>query len=156
MEELKDSIQINVPAKKIFDWFKKIDQYYLDLHKDHVSCKVLKGTLGEVGSEIVLEEYLNGKLNRLTFIVTKIIDNQFFEYKTTFPLSCILKNGTFQIEEKNGTSIFTATLSFRFAKLLQTLVPRQIEHLKIHMKEEGENLKRILEEGQSFRKKSSS
>ncbi len=153
MEELKDSIEINVPAEKIFNWFKKIDQYYLDWHKDHVSCKVIKGNLGEVGSEIIFEEYLHGKLHRLKFFVTKIIDNQFFEYKTTFPLSCILKNGAFQIEEKNGTSIFTATLNFRFDKLLKTLVPQQIEDLKIHMKEEGENLKRILEDGQSFKNK---
>ena len=75
MEELKDSILINVSAEKIFNWFRKIDQYYLDWHEDHISCKVIKGSLGEVGSEIIFEEYLHGKLYRLKFIVTKIIDN---------------------------------------------------------------------------------
>ena len=41
-------------------------------------------------------------------------------------------------------------LSFRFAKLFSKLAKNRVEAIKKHIKEEGENLKRLLEKGKDI------
>ena len=71
--------------------------------------------------------------------------NRKIEYKLLFPTSIICPKGSFIIEPKEGSSIFTATLSFRFGWLFQKFAKSRVEAITKHMKEEGENLKKILE-----------
>ncbi|GAJ11880.1 unnamed protein product, partial [marine sediment metagenome] len=56
---------------------------------------------------------------------------------------------TFSVEQKEGTCVFTATGTYRLGWLAKTFAKKRLERglssVKKHMKEEGENLKRILE-----------
>ncbi|MFX0151206.1 MAG: hypothetical protein ACFFAJ_10525 [Candidatus Hodarchaeota archaeon] len=88
---------------------------------------------------------MHGELHEIKFLTTKKESNRIIEYKLLFPVSIICPKGSFIIEPKDGSSIFTTTLSFRFSWLIQKFARRRIEAIAIHMKEEGENLRKILE-----------
>ena len=57
----------------------------------------------------------------------------------------ICSGGFFSIKPSNGGSIFTAALFFRFGGILSKVAKKRFEAIRLHMKEEGENLKSLLE-----------
>ena len=100
----------------------------------------------ELGAILYAEEKIHGQLHKLKFRLKKIEPNRKIEFQNLFPISLISPKGSFIIEPKGNASLFTATLSFRFGSLLSALAKKRIEVFKKPMKEEGENLKRLLEE----------
>lgn len=147
MITLKDSIVIKRPPEAIFEWFDHFMENYKKWHpKDHVSAKWIKGKNFEEGSVLYVEEYLGEKLEKLKFKGTKKIKNKLIEYKLLFPHSLICSGGSFVVKPHKTGSVFTATLSFPFGSILSKLMPARVKALKKHMKEEGENLKKLLEQ----------
>ena len=147
MLEMEDSIEINVPAERVFEWLTSLrdKETYHSWHPDHVDLKWLKGEPFREGSVVNAEEYLHGKLHKLKFVCTKTIPNRLIEYGLPFPWSFFSKN-YFIIEptgEKSCT--FTAKGFVRAGPLYKKLGKKQIEATMQHVKEEGENLKKILE-----------
>ena len=144
MTEIKDSIEIKTTAETIFEWFVHFEGNFHAWHPDHVKCRWI-GEPAREGSILYVEEYLHEKLHELKFLITKIVPNRKMDYKLLFPISIICPKGSFIIEPKGESCIFTATLSFRFAKLFSKLAKNRVEAIKKHIKEEGENLKKLLE-----------
>ena len=150
---LADSIEIKTTPEKIFDFFANLvdDESYRAWHPDdHVALRWIEGQPWEEGSVVHAEEYIHGKLHKLKFVVTKVIPNREIEY---VPASRFLRRyfpkNTFSVEQKEGTCVFTATGTYRLGWLAKTFAKKRLERgllsVKKHMKEEGENLKRILE-----------
>ncbi|MCK4399309.1 MAG: SRPBCC family protein [Methanophagales archaeon] len=142
---LKDTIEIKTTPENIFEWFAHLDENYSAWHPDHVKCCWVKGEPAEEGSIFYAEEYLHGKLHKLKFLITKIEPNRKIEFKLLFPMSIICPTGSFIIESREKRCIFTATLSFRFGWLFSKLAKNRVEAIEKHIKEEGNNLKRLLE-----------
>jgi len=82
-------------------------------------------------------------LHKIRFKITKVEENERIEFINLFPVSIISPKGSFIVELKGESCIFTTTLSFRFGWLLSKFAKNEVEDIKIHMKEEGENLKRL-------------
>ena len=153
-EILTDSIEIKTTPEEIFDFFAHLvdDQSYSTWHpEDHVALRWIKGQpWEEEGSVVYAEEYIHGKLHKLKFIITKVIPNKRIEFA---PLSRLLRiyfpKNIFAIEPKGDICIFTASSCLRVGWLVKTFakdrLKRGLSSLRKHMKEEGENLKRILE-----------
>jgi hypothetical protein len=150
---LSDSIEIKTTPEKIFNFFVGLvdDQSYCAWHpQDHVSLRWIKGKPWEEGSVVLAEEYIHGKVHKLKFIVTKVAPNEEIEYA---PVSRFLRKffpkNSFTIEKKDGTCVFTASGIYRIGWLVRNFAKNRLERnlasVKKHMKEEGENLKRILE-----------
>ena len=150
---LTDSIEIKTTAEKLFNFLINIvdDESYRAWHKeDHISFRWLKGQPWEEGSVMCAEEYIHGKLHKLKFTVTKIIPNRRIEYS---PVSRFLRiyfpKNEFIIEKGGESSIFIASGTYRLAWIARTFFKKAVQNglssVKRHMKEEGENLKRILE-----------
>ena len=127
------------------------DESYRVWHPDdHVSLRWLKGPPWKVGSIVFAEEYIHGKLHKLKFVVTKVVPNSEIEY---MPISRFLRRffpkNIFTIEQKEKVSIFTSTGMYRIGWLAKTFAKKRIERglssVMRHMREEGENLKSILE-----------
>ncbi|WP_445475438.1 SRPBCC family protein [Methanococcoides methylutens] len=146
MLTLKDSVIINRPVEVIFEWLDHFSENYTSWHPDHVVAKWIKGRNFEKGSILYAEEYLNGKLEKLSFEITRFTKGELIEYKVLFPHSIICPMGSFSIKSVNSNeSVFTATLSFRFGWLFSIIAKKRVEALRTHMREEGENLKDLLE-----------
>jgi len=158
---LTDSVKIAVTPEKVFDFFLQIvdDARYRAWHPDdHVAFRWIRGNPWEVGSVAYAEEYLHGKLHKLKFRVAKVVPNREIEYA---PLSRLLRiffpENRFEIEPSGDGCIFTAMGHFRFGRIAKALAKRKLEvslsSVRKHMKEEGENLKRILEERNEHNKR---
>lgn len=150
---LINSTEIRTTPEKIFDFFHHLvdDASYRAWHPDdHVSMCWTKGSPWQEGSVVYAEEYFHGKLQKLTFVVTKVIPNREITY---VPVSKLMRRYapklTFSAAQKGANCIFTATMHYRLALLPRLLAKKKIEQglssVRKHMKEEGENLKCILE-----------
>ena len=149
MISLRDSIEIHTTAGQVFKWLVRMPQEYKSWHPDHISCRVLHGSMLKIGSEIECEEYLHGKWHSLRFKMTKVVPDKRVEFVIER-----MGRGAFEVQESNDKVRFVAELDIGSDRLilgpiidlLFTLFFRQrIEAMRQHMAEEGENLKGILE-----------
>lgn len=152
---LTASIEIKTTPEKIFAFLTAIvdDRSYRAWHqKDHVSLRWLKGKPWAEGSVLYAEEYLHGKLHKLKFKITKIVPNQKIEYS---PVSRLVRKffpkNEFIIEPQEESCRFIASGTYRIGWLGKTFFKKAIDRglagMKKHMQEEGQNLKKILENG---------
>jgi len=143
---LKDSIEIDRLPEIVFEWFNHFVENYKSWHeKDHILAKWIRGRNFEEGSVLYSEEYLGGILEKMNAKVTKNVKNRLIEYRFLFPTSIICSGGSFNFEPSNGGSVFTAKLYFRFGNFLSKIYPSRLNALRKHMREESENLKKLLE-----------
>jgi hypothetical protein len=148
MVTLTDSIEIKATPEQVFTWLINIrtGKDYQAWHPDHVEWQWIKGEPFQRGSVAFLEEYMHGNMHKLTFVCTKVVPNRLIEYKPSFPMSILMSKGQFAIDPRGEKScIFTAAISFREGPFFRRLFRKQTEDLEQHMKEEGENLRKILE-----------
>jgi len=145
-----DSIKIKAPPEQVFNFLTglKDTESYKAWHHDHVVMRWIKGEPFQEGSVVYFEEYLHGKLHKGKFMGTKVITNRLIAYRPPFPLSILFPENQFIMEPTDdGGCIFTASIKIRMGPLGKKLSRKQIDGVKRHMKEEGENLKAILEKG---------
>ena len=150
---IKDSIEIKTTSEKVFKFITGIvdDESYKQWHKeDHVSFRWLEGKPWVEGSVLYAEEYIHGKLHKFKFEIKKIIPNKRIEYmpKSHFVRRFFPKN-EFVLAQKGEFCRFTASGTYRVGRLGKFFFKKAIENglssVKKHMREEGENLKIILE-----------
>ncbi len=150
---LEHSIEIRTTPEKIFEFFSCLvdNKSYRAWHPDdHVALRWLKGSPWQEGSVIYAEENIDGELHKLTFIVTRVVPNREIEY---VPVSRFRRRYvpkcTFSVESKEANCIFTAAVQARIPLLLRLLFKKKVERgissVQKHMREEGDNLKMILE-----------
>ncbi len=149
MISLWDSIEIHTTPRQLFAWLERFPQEYKSWHPDHVSCRILHGSMLEVGSVIECEEYLHGKLHSMRFRMTKVVPDKRIEF-----LIVGLGRGAFEAQANDNTVRFIAELDIGsatpiigsvFDLLFSWLFHQRIESMRQHMAEEGRNLKAILE-----------
>jgi len=143
---LTDSVAINASVEKIWEFFDHLDVNYKSWHEDaHVTCRWLKGRPHEEGSIAYFEEVLDGKLCKIKAITVKVEKYRLVETKSPFPVSLIHTKGTYIFEPKGNSCVFTAINHFRIPSLFNKRLLSLVAATEKHMKEEGENLKKIIE-----------
>ena len=147
---LSDSIEINTTPEKIWDFFSNLEKNYKAWHpKDHILFKWTKGKPMESGSKWHGEEVVRGKVFKLKGTIGDVVPYRKIMFKYSFPISLVAPGFEWLIDPKGKKSIFTARSFLRAGELFYKLSRKEMEE-KIdmhnrHVKEEGENLKRILE-----------
>ena len=149
MISLKDAIEICTTPKQLFTWLERLPREYPSWHPDHVACKVISGSMLEVGSEIECQEYLHGKLHSLKFRMSRIVPDKRVEFSIMG-----MGRGAFEVESIDDHVRFIAELDIgadipivgKFFDLIFTwFFAERVKAMKQHMVEEGCNLKEILE-----------
>ena len=149
MISLRDSIEIHTTPRQLFAWLGRMPQVYKAWHPDHVACRVLHGSMLEVGSEIECQEFLHGKLHSMRFRMAKVFPDKRVEFVIEG-----MGKGAFDAEADGDMVRFTAELDIGsdapiigrlFDIIFTRLFQRRIEAMRQHMAEEGQNLKTILE-----------
>jgi len=145
---ISDSVEIAVPAEAVWRWLCALPAHYAEWHPAHHSCEVLRGTLWEPGTVVLMEEDLHGRRHRLRCQVIGTTPGREIEYRAGPWLK-----GRFRVEPLNGHSRFRAELDFgsgSVARLLDRplgwLFRRRIASVRKHQREEGLNLKALLED----------
>lgn len=152
---LTDTVEIDTTPENVFHYLTSIadSESYQAWHKeDHVTFQFIKGKPWSVGSVMVAEEYIHGKLHKLKFIITKVVPNKMIEYvPTSWLLRKYFPKNKFIIESRGDACRFIASGTYRVGWIGKKLFKKKLEDglssIKRHMKEEGENLKHILERG---------
>jgi hypothetical protein len=150
---ITDSIEIQTTHMEVFRFFLQIvdDASYQAWHpEDHVAFRWVKGVPWQEGSVAYSEEYLHGKLHKFKFLINKVVADREIEL---VPLTRFMRIffpwSRFSIEPREGYCVFTASGVMRVGRLARLLARRRLDEglssVRKHMKEEGENLKRILE-----------
>ena len=98
----------------------------------------------EEGSEIYAEETVGGKLLKGKLTCTEVIPNRKFVLKCPFPMSFFCKY-EYLIEPRGAKTAFAAFTYAKYPGFARRRVESAVEVGKKHTREEGENLKRILE-----------
>jgi len=146
---LKDSIEIHATPKQVFAWLGRMPQEYTAWHPDHVACRVIHGSMLEVGSEIECEEYLHGKLHSLRFRMTKVVPGKRVEFEVVgmgqgaFEAQAVNDHVRFIAELEMGTEVPLIGLLFDW--IFACFFKQRIVEMRQHMAEEGQYLKAILE-----------
>lgn len=146
--ELRDTVFIETPPEKVWAWLSDLPVHYREWHPAHVRCWYERGSTLEAGAVLGVEEELHGRAHRLKLRTTEIVPNRLLRYS-----SWGLRGG-FLLEEANGGTRFTATLSFGVGapligqvadRVLGRVFATRLAAVQRHMHEEGRNLKRLLE-----------
>lgn len=95
-----------------------------------------------------IEEYLHGRLHRLRLGATEVIPNRLMRYRDhAFA-------GVFILEPADGETRFKAELTFGLRApvigsvldaIARRLLARRLAAMQVHIRKEGDNLKRLLE-----------
>jgi hypothetical protein len=143
---LKDETLIEAPPERIFESFARMGENYAAWHPDRVAFRWTKGKGLEPGVELHFEEYIGGKLLKKTVRFTKIEPGRHIEFEPTWWLMrLIMPRLSFEIQPQGEVSLFIARIPIRTGPVGAWLNRREFNAVRQHMKEEGENLKRIVE-----------
>lgn len=154
MIEYRDEITINAPQERAHYFLTHIDTLYKVWHpKDHVFCKTIRGTLKKEGCVLHFFEWV-GRMPLYLMVNVKQQRDDFLKFDPVFPFSLLnIGYGTFSIKKLDGSKcILTAYVKIGYntpviGNLIDTLcnLLYKPELVKKHMKEEGQNLKKYVE-----------
>lgn len=148
MIRLRDSIFIHVPPERVWAWLIELPAHYREWHPAHVTCRYVRGTSLQVGAILYVEEQLHERVHRLRLRATDVVAGRMMRYRNHGFA------GAFLLEPANGGTSFTAELDFGIRTpvlgylvdvVLRRVLARRLAAFRTHMREEGENLKRVLE-----------
>jgi len=143
---LEDRTEIEAPAGRIFAFFEHMDEHYLAWHPDHVAFRWTKGQGLKPGVEFYFEEYIGGKLLKKTVRFTRIEPERYIEFEPTWWLMRLLMPRlSFEIRPQGVGCLFIARIPIRTGPIGARLNRREFDAVRRHMKEEGRNLKQMLE-----------
>lgn len=143
---LEEITSIKAPASRIFAFFQAMEQNYLDMHPDHKLFRWVNGQSLEVGNVFYFEEVIGGKLLKKRVRLTAVKDNHYIEFEPIMWLMRVfLPKMTWTIEEQNGTSLLIARNHLVIRPLAKRLNRRELAAVRKHMYEEGQNVKKIME-----------
>ena len=143
---LRDSIRIRTTPARVFRFFETMDRHYLDWHPDHRLFRWEEGKGVEPGVVFYFEVVIGGKLMKKRVHFTRVEPDRHLEFTfTNRLLALILPRISFHVEPEGDGVRFDAEIQIRTGPIGAWLNRREFDAVRKHMREEGENLKRILE-----------
>ncbi len=143
---LSQSILIDVPAGRIFAFFDGMEENYTRWHPDHISFRWLQEGRQAVGNRFQFEERIHGQHIRRTMRYTKVEPDRLIEFVPDNALiRLFLRRVSFILEPQDGHCRFTQEVQIRIGPIGKRLNRKGLAAVEKHMREEGENLKAIVE-----------
>jgi hypothetical protein len=143
---LTDTIWIRTTPAAVFQFFERMDEHYLGWHPDHQLFRWEQGHGVREGVVFYFEEMIGGKPMNKRVVFTHVEPDRHLEFTfTNRLLRLILPRMVFRFEPEAGGVRFAAEIVIRTGPIGAWLNRREFDAVRRHMREEGENLKRILE-----------
>lgn len=144
---LEAKTYIQAKPEDIFAFFGEMEQNYESWHPDHITFRWVEGEPVEEGTRAYFEEEIGGEVLKKTVKYVTVESNRHIELKPTSRLMGIfLPFITFSIEPEGDGCIFTQQIKIRTGPIGKRLNRDEFDAVQQHMDEEGENLKRLLEQ----------
>jgi uncharacterized protein YndB with AHSA1/START domain len=143
---LRDSIWIRTSPELVFEFFEAMDANYLRWHPDHLLFRWEQGRGVKPGVVFYFEETIGGTRMKKRVHFTRVEPNRHVEFTFTNPLlALIVPRLSFHFEPEGGGTRFDAEIQIRTGPIGAWLNRREFDAVRRHMREEGENLKSLLE-----------
>lgn len=143
---LEAGVAISARPEDVFDFFSRMEENYLRWHPGHISFRWEgEGGLRE-GVVFSFEERIAGKRLSKRVRFTRIEPGRLIAFAPVNPLMrLVLPRISFAIAPDRAGIRVTQTIPVRTGPIGAWLNRREFDAVQVHMREEGENLKRILE-----------
>lgn len=141
-----DEIVIQAPPEQIFAFFETMEQHYTTWHLDHIVFRWISGEGLKTGAVAYFEERINGELLKKQVKFTRVVPPSTIDFAPTFWLMRLfLPRLSFYITPQGDGCLFRAEILMRVGPLWVRTHQREFDAVRQHMREEGENLKRLME-----------
>ncbi len=151
---MSHSIDIDASPEEVFAFFVNIEENYTKWHPNHNEFRWIKGEPMEEGSVAFSDQMGHGKSHKLNARIDRVEPNRRIEFSWTHPLArFFFPRNVWIFEPTNGGCRFTAESEIRLGWISSRTahVKKGLEEGRNHLKEEGENLKRLVEGEQGGR-----
>lgn len=143
---LEETTRIHASPEEIYRFFERMDANYEQWHPDHIEFSWIDGDGLEEGAKAYFEERIAGKRQQKTVRFTEIEPDRYIEFRPTSRLvGLLMPSISFTIDPHRDGCILTQRIKIRTGPIGARLNRREFDAVRTHMKEEGENLKSILE-----------
>ena len=143
---LHDAVTIRTTPERIFEFFREMERNYPAWHPEHVRFRWVAGRGLREGVVFSFEEHIAGKLLRKRVRFTRVEPGRHLEFAPTNPVfRLFLPRLLFHVEPEGDGCRLTAEIHVRMGPLAAWLHRRELAAVRRHMREEGENMKRLLE-----------
>lgn len=125
-----------------------MESHYLEWHPDHRRFRWVNGRGLAVGNVFYFEEVIAGKLLKKKVVFTRIDTHSHIEFAPTFWLMRLfLPRMLFRVERTAANACrLVAEIQLRMGPLAARLNRRELTAVREHMRIEGVNLKRLVEQ----------
>lgn len=143
----EDSIFIKATCEEVYHFFEKMEENYLKWHPEHLRFEWRKGRDLKEGNVFYFEEEIGGQLLKKETHFTDIIPNRYIEFKmVNWFYRWFIPKMTFVFTPEKEGCVFTGQVFLRgIGPLGKWAHRKEFAAVRQHMKEEGENLKQIIE-----------
>lgn len=143
---LKETTSVEVPSESVYRFFEEMEENYERWHPDHIKFRWTEGSGLEQGAEAYFEERIAGKLQKKTVTFVEVTPDHYLEFKpTSLLVGLLMPHISFTIDARTDGCELTQRIKVRTGPIGAQLNKREFDAVRTHMREEGENLKRILE-----------
>jgi len=145
--KFEDRIIIAAPPEKVYAFFEQMETNYLDWHPEHRAFEWRKGKGLAEGNVFYFAEEIGGEMLKKETRFTRIEPPHYIEFTmVNWFFRWFIPKMTFIIEPVAGGCEFTAQIFLRGVGPLGRWAHRkEFAAVRQHMKEEGQNLKTLLE-----------
>ncbi|WP_238993966.1 SRPBCC family protein [Halobellus captivus] len=144
---LEETTVVEASPGAVFHFFETMEEHYTRWHPDHVAFRWIDGNGLEAGATAYFEEEIAGKTQRKTVRFTRVDPDRYIEFEPTSRLvRLLMPHISFAISSHPGGCELTQRISVRTGPIGAWLNRREFDAVREHMREEGENLNRILED----------
>lgn len=151
MKKLRDEVVVDAPPADVFEFFRSMDEErYLAWHREHLAFHYVEGDRIEEGARAFFEEDVGDEHFASTVTYTEVRPAEYIEFRDEDWLTRLFNpKNTFAFEPVDRGTRVVAEIHLRIGPLerLSSQVHHELEELRRHMREEGENLKRLVENG---------
>ncbi len=145
---LQSEIWIRTSPDQVMRFLEGMEQNYTQWHPDHHRFEWIEGRGVAEGVVFQFDEEIAGKSQSREAVYTRVVEGRHIEFAPTSRfLRLFLPRMLFRVVSEGKGSRFIQEVHVRVGPLGARLNRREFEAVRQHMREEGENLKRLLEEG---------
>ena len=155
MISLTETTQVPAPPEQVWGWFSEMDAHYLDWHPEHLACRTLRGEPLAEGAVIFVDEWVGPLRVAGRIFNHHVVPGRFVAFRFCFPYSLVGAGGSLRLAPTSDSGCeLTAEAHYGFSfpligrlldRLLAAVLP--LGEIRRHMREEGENLVRLLGPG---------
>jgi hypothetical protein len=148
-----ETTRVAASPEAVWRFFSELDEHYTDWHPEHLSWRTLRGRPLAKGTIWFADEWVGPLRVSSRFFVEDAEPGRFFAYRLGFPSSIVRAGGSFRLVPVSGSAcelieevrlgFSTPVIGALLDRLLAIVLP--LGELRRHIREEGENLARLLD-----------